>query len=132
MPNIRLCFPLQTPADRYLCFHIKSDIIRCFFLDYLTCNWWLRLSGVFYRTSFKHVATYMSWRTYIMYKVLDNNNFAHPVTCEDQYLTRMFNTLTWSQFVLRCPSQANSGVIGHVCCPSNYCFCLPLWHFQVQ
>ena len=30
------------------------------------------------------------------------------------------------------PSQANSGVMGHVYCPSNYCFCLLLGHFQVQ
>ena len=64
--EIRLCFPLQTTADMYLCFHIKSDIIRCVFLDYLTFNWWLKASGVFNRTSFKHVATYMSWRTNIL------------------------------------------------------------------
>ena len=57
---------------------------------------------------------------YIIYKVQDYNNSAHPVTCEDQHLTRMFNTLTWSQFVLMCLSQANSGVIGHVCCHLNW------------
>ena len=64
--EIRLYFPLQTTADRYLCFHIKSDIIRCLFLDYLTFNWWLRPTGVFYRTSLKHVATYMPWRTNLL------------------------------------------------------------------
>ena len=32
----------------------------------------------------------------------------------------MFNTLTWSQFVLKSPSQANSGVMSHVCCHSNW------------
>ena len=57
---------MQTTSDRYLCFHIKSDIIRWVLSDYLTCNWWLRSSGVFYRTSFKHVATYMSWGTNIL------------------------------------------------------------------
>ena len=57
---------------------------------------------------------------YIMYKVQDYNNSAHPVTCEGQHLTRMFKTFTWSQFVLKSPSQAISGVMGHVCCNSNW------------
>ena len=56
---------------------------------------------------------------FIMHKVQDCNNSAHPVTCEVQHLTRMFKTLTWSQFVLKSPSQANSGVMGLVCGHSN-------------
>ena len=68
---------------------------------------------------------------YIMHKVQDYNNSVDPVTCKGQHLTRMIKTNDLT-FLSKCLSQANRRVIFHVCSCSNYCFCLPLWYFQVD
>ena len=129
-----------------------------FFLDYLTCNWWLRLSGVFYRTSFKHVATYMSWRANILcikFKITTIllTQLHVRISIWRQCLIHLPDrslywsaspkpTVEWSvmSVVIRIEllpsqqwsdrscllsfelssSQSNSGVIGHGCCHSNW------------
>ena len=84
----------QQLIGNYVCFKLnhKYDVIR--WLCRLSNNYLMAkaLGSLLWNQFETYGNLYVTKNKYIMYKVQDYNNFVHPVTCEDQHLTRMIKT----------------------------------------